>query len=176
MATSAISPDQDVVTAEIFIAAPPERVFQALTDPTQPPKWWGRGGAYRITEYSGDLRVGGKWRSVGNAVDGTTFSVQGEYLEIDPPRRLVYTWISSYMGPQQTTVHWELEPREVHGLQSRGPQKMGTGTMVKIRHEGFAQAPKGAAADHSQGWSRVLGWLQVFVEEGKTVEMRSPEA
>ena len=41
MATSAITPDQNVVTAEIFIAAPPERVFQAITDPTQPPQWWG---------------------------------------------------------------------------------------------------------------------------------------
>jgi uncharacterized protein YndB with AHSA1/START domain len=36
MVTAAITPDQDVITAEIFIAAPPERVFQALTDPTRP--------------------------------------------------------------------------------------------------------------------------------------------
>ena len=38
MATTQITPDNDVVTAEIFIAAPPDRVFQALTDPTQLPK------------------------------------------------------------------------------------------------------------------------------------------
>src|SRR5512133_2377043 len=35
MATVGITPDQDAVTAEIFIAAPPERVFQAITDPAQ---------------------------------------------------------------------------------------------------------------------------------------------
>jgi len=174
MATTAISPDQDVVTAEIFIAAPPERVFQALTDPSQPTKWWGQQGLYRITDYKGDVRVGGKWSSVGQGADGKSFRVDGEYLEIDPPRRLVYTWFASFCAEQKTTVHWELEPREVHGLQSRGPQKMGTGTMVKITHTGFAGAPAGMAAGHSQGWVRVLGWMQAFVEEGKTIDTRPP--
>ncbi len=172
MATTAITPDQDVVTAEIFIAAPPERVFEAITDPKQPPQWWGQQGVYRVTDWKGDLRVGGKWSSTGMGADGKGFTVEGEYLAIDPPRRLVYTWIASFMGPHTTTVHWELEPREVHGLQSRGPQKMGTGTMVKIRHEGFAGAPQGMAVGHSQGWIRVLGWVQAFVEEGKTVDTR----
>jgi len=176
MATSAVSLDQDVVTAEIFIAAPPERVFQAITDPKRPPQWWGQQqGGCRVTQYSSDVRVGGKWLSAGTGADGKPFTVEGEFLEIDPPRRLAYTWISSHMGPQKTTVHWELESREVHGLQSLGPQKMGTGTMVRIRHEGFARAPQGAAADHSRGWVGVLGGMQAFLEqEGKTVGTRSP--
>jgi uncharacterized protein YndB with AHSA1/START domain len=38
MATVAVTPDQDAVVAEIFIAAPPERVFQAITDPDQMPR------------------------------------------------------------------------------------------------------------------------------------------
>jgi uncharacterized protein YndB with AHSA1/START domain len=173
MATTAISPDQNVVTAEIFIAAPPERVFQAITDPTQTPQWWGQQGMYRITAYKGDVRVGGKWSSVGMGADGKSFRVDGEYLEIDPPRRLVYTWISSYMGPQTTTVHWELEPREVHAFEHRGPGKVGSGTLVRLRHQGFRGAPQ-AALGHSQGWVRVLGWMQAFVEEGKTVDTRPP--
>jgi len=37
---SHITPDNDVVTAEIFIAAPRERIFQALTDPRQAMQWW----------------------------------------------------------------------------------------------------------------------------------------
>jgi uncharacterized protein YndB with AHSA1/START domain len=60
MANIAITPDQDTIEAEIFIAAPPERVFQALTDPNQMPRWWGQRGMYRITEWKADLRVGGK--------------------------------------------------------------------------------------------------------------------
>ena len=42
MATIAITPDHDTIEAEIFVAAPPERVFQALTDPSQMPRWWDR--------------------------------------------------------------------------------------------------------------------------------------
>jgi hypothetical protein len=48
---------------------------------------------------------------------------------------------------------------------------MGTGTVVKIRQEGFAGAPE-AAQNHAQGWTRVLGWMQAFVENGETVETR----
>ena len=38
MATATITPDQDAVVAEIFIAAPPARVFQAISDPNQLPR------------------------------------------------------------------------------------------------------------------------------------------
>lgn len=60
MATVGITPDQDAVTAEIFIAAPPERVFQAITDPAQLPRWWGQKDMYRITESNIDLRPRGE--------------------------------------------------------------------------------------------------------------------
>jgi uncharacterized protein YndB with AHSA1/START domain len=63
MATSAVTPDNDAVVAEVFIAAPPERVFQAITDPNQMPLWWGQQGLYRVTAWKADLRPGGKWQS-----------------------------------------------------------------------------------------------------------------
>ena len=110
MATATITSDQGTVVSEIFIAAPPARVFQAITDPNQMPLWWGAQGLYRITEWKGDLRVGGKWSSVGAGADGKPFRVEGEYLEIDPPRLLVHTWIYSW-GAQKTVVRWELEPQ-----------------------------------------------------------------
>lgn len=71
----------------------------------------------------------------------------------------------------KTTVRCELEPRDVHGLQSRGPQRVGTGTLLKIRQEGFAGNLE-AAQGHSRGWTRVLGWLQAFVETGATIDSR----
>lgn len=98
MATVAITPDQDVVTAEIFIAAPPARVFQAITDPRQVPQWWGQKEMYRVTDFESDLRVNGKWKSTGVGANGDSFQVSGEYLEVDPPRLLVQTWTSSYGG------------------------------------------------------------------------------
>lgn len=171
MATVAITPDQNIVTGEIFVAAPPARVFQALTDPEQMPRWWGAQDAYRIKEWKADLRVGGKWSSVGVSVDGTKFRIDGEYLEIDPPRLLVHTWIASWTGPIKTVVRWELQPQSVHGLHPNGPQRAGTGTLVKLRQEGFAGNPA-AAAGHSEGWMRVMGWLLAYVEKGETVDTR----
>lgn len=171
MATAQITPDNDAVTAEIFIAAPPARVFEAITDPAQTGKWWGQKGLYRVTEAKADVRRGGKWSTEGVGDDGTRFRVEGEYLEIDPPRLLVHTWNPNYSNLRNTVVRWELEPRDVHGLQHQGPARVGTGTVVKIRHTGFA-GNIAAAQGHSQGWIRVLGWMQAFVEKGETVETR----
>jgi uncharacterized protein YndB with AHSA1/START domain len=171
MATAAVTQDNDAVLAEVFIAAPPERVFQAITDPKQMPLWWGQQGLYRVTEWKADLRPGGKWQSDGVGADGTAFRVEGEYLEIDRPRLLVHTWIASYSPQLKTVVRWELEARGVHNLQNSGPQKAGTGTFVKIRHDGFA-GNIAQAKGHGDGWIRVLGWMQAFVEEGKTIDTR----
>ena len=174
MATTQITPDNNAVLAEIFIAAPPDRVFQALTDPAQMPLWWGEKGMYRITECQNDLRPGGKWVSVGVGADGKSFQVDGEYIEIDRPRLLVYTWNPSFAHLHNTMVRVELEPRDVHGLQHRGPHRVGTGTLVKIRHEGFA-GDFTQAKSHGEGWTRVLGWMQAFVETGATLDTRSEQ-
>ena len=175
MATAVITPDQDTVVAEVFIAAPPARVFQAITDPNQMPQWWGQSGLYRVTKSTFDVRVGGRWRSEGVGDDGKTFFVEGEYLDVDPPRRLVHTWIGSYSGTLKTVVRWELTPHSVHGLHSTGPKKSGTGTLVKVSQEGFAGIPE-AAASHGEGWKRVFGWLVAYLEKGETVDSRKPES
>ncbi len=168
MATATITPDQNAVVAEVFIAAPPARVFQAISDPAQIPRWWGQDGLYHVAKSTADVRPGGKWRSDGVGADGTTFYVEGEYLEVDPPRLLVHTWIGSYSGGQTTTVRWELEPHTVHGLHPSGPKKSGTGTLVRVTQEGFAGNLE-QANSHGDGWKRVLGWLEAFVErEGTT--------
>jgi len=171
MATATITPDQNAVIVEIVIAAPPARVFQAISDPTQLPKWWGQSDLYQVTKSTMDVRPGGKWRSDGVGADGKSFYVEGEYLELDPPRLLVHTWISSYSGTLKTVVRWELEPTDIHGLHSSGPKKAGTGTLVRVRQEGFAGVPA-QAVSHKDGWKRVLGWLEGFVEKGETVDTR----
>ena len=171
MATSQIAPDHDAVQVEIFVAAPPARVFQAITDPAQTSQWWGDKGLYRMKKSHADVRPGGTWYTSGVGADGTEFTVSGTYLEIDPPRLLIHTWNPSYRNLPETVVRWELEPEAVHGLQSRGPGKIGTGTRVRIRHSGFAGNVE-ACTDHGNGWKRVLGWMQQFVEEGKTIATR----
>jgi uncharacterized protein YndB with AHSA1/START domain len=159
MATATVSHDREAIQAEVHIAAPPERVFQALTDPRQLLQWWGQKGTYHPTAWQGDVRPGGRWRSDGvSDVDGKPYHVGGEYVELDPPRLVSYTWVASWSGPLQTLVRWELEPAA-------------DGTRVRLCHSGFGKAPA-AAQDHYQGWQRVIAWMQAFVEHGETVATR----
>ena len=156
--TTHITRDNDVVTSEIFIAAPPERVFQAITDPQQAVQWWGQNGKYRLSEFQMDVRVGGKWSCSGfSATMGGPITVHGEFLAMDPPHLLAYTWISSWM-PVATEVRWKLEAQ-------------GSGTVLRLTHTGFA-GDANQAKDHSLGWSLVISWLQSFVEKGETVDNR----
>lgn len=76
------------------------------------------------------------------------------------------------MGDFETVVRWELEPREVHGLHGSGAHKVGTGTLVRARHSGFA-GHLDQAKSHYTGWNTSLGWLKSFVETGETFEMRN---
>lgn len=172
MATVAVTPEQNIVTGEIFIAAPPARVFQAITDPKQIPRWWGASALYRVTESKADVRVGGKWSSEGQGSDGKPFRVEGEYLEVDPPRLLVHTWNYSWGASGETVVRWELEEQSVHGLHPNGPHRAGTGTLLRIKHEGFGTDSAGAA-NHGEGWKRVMGWLLAYVEKGETIDTRN---
>jgi len=154
---SQISSDNEQVTCEIFIAASRERIFEALTDPKQAVHWWGHKDRYLLSEFIMDVRVGGKWSTSGGSVKMGQFEVHGEFLEIDSPRRLKYTWISRWM-PKPTTVLWELEEKD-------------NGTLVKIMHSGFA-GDDGQAKAHSDGWNLVLSWLEGYLERGETVTTR----
>jgi uncharacterized protein YndB with AHSA1/START domain len=160
VATSAslhASPDGDSIVSEIGIASPPERVFHALVDPQQVLQWWGQPGVYICTEFNADVRRGGKWRSAGTGPDGGRFEVTGEYLEVDPPRLLVHSWIASWTGDVETTVRWELEPKD-------------GGTMLRVVHSGLAAHP--GMSESYRGWPRILGWIQALLEKGETVAAR----
>ena len=156
--TSHITPDNDVVTLEIFIAAPRERIFQAITDPAQASKWWGRKDQYYFNHFDMDVRVGGKWSSTGTSPKNGDLAVHGEFLEVDPPRRLAYTWNSSWMEAL-TKVLWELDSQD-------------NGTLVRLTHSGFA-GNLDQAKGHSIGWSLVFTWLQAFAERGELGDFRS---
>lgn len=142
-ATAVADVSEGIVLARVEIAVPPARVFQALTT-EELTKWWGADDQYRTTGFSIDLRPGGKWRSEGRGADGSDFHVEGEVLELDPPKRLVQTWKPSWESGPPTTIVYTLEPIEA-------------GTRVTVRHSGFVDP---ASCDsHANGWVRVLGWL-----------------
>jgi uncharacterized protein YndB with AHSA1/START domain len=155
--TNAIVPSQDAVVAEIHIAAPPERVFQALIDPKQLMQWFNseecKGKLWQI-----DPRLNGHWRYETEASSMTVngineFKAGGEILEYDPPRRLVYTWIANWhQNPKaRTVVSWELKPS-------------GSGTRVLVTHSGLANEEV-ARKDYSGGWVGVLKNFKNFIEK-----------
>ena len=84
--------DTEIRLTRLF-NAPRELVFEAMSKPEHVKQWWGRlGEGYSVPVCEIDLRVGGKWRFVNRHPKGEA-AFRGEYLELDPPGRIVFTEI-----------------------------------------------------------------------------------
>jgi uncharacterized protein YndB with AHSA1/START domain len=84
--------DREITLTRLF-DAPRRLVFEAMTRPEHVRRWWGAlDDRYSMTVCEIDLRPGGAWRWVGRGPQGE-FAFYGEYREIDPPERIVYTEI-----------------------------------------------------------------------------------
>ena len=128
-------PAQFELSISRVIDAPPSRVFRAWTEPALLQQWWGpHGMTTPVCEMN--LWVGGLFRTLMRAPDGSEYPTQGVFLEIDAPRRLVFTdaflpgWIPSgkpFMSAEVTfedvggktrytarARHWSEEARQQH--------------------------------------------------------------
>jgi uncharacterized protein YndB with AHSA1/START domain len=157
MATAILTPDQDAIISEIDIAAPPQRVFQALIEPKQVMQWWTSDDC-QIESFRFEPHRGGRWsyetkQSKLNVNGVSKFHCDGEVLEFDPPRVLSYTWIANWHEDraQRTIVRWELSASA-------------NGTRVKVTHSGLTKLPI-ARKDYSGGWPGVVEQLKKFVEK-----------
>jgi uncharacterized protein YndB with AHSA1/START domain len=112
-----------LVVASVEIAKTPERVFQALTTP-EVIEWWVNPGVFDTREWSGDIRVGGQWSASGMA-RGAPYTLVGEFLEVDPPNKLVQTWHMKGAPGTPSTVTYLLE-------------MIPGGTRLTVRHAGLA--------------------------------------
>jgi uncharacterized protein YndB with AHSA1/START domain len=84
--------DEEIVLSRLF-NAPPALVFEVMSRPEHVKRWWGQlGEGYSVPVCEIDLRVGGKWKFVNRHPKGEV-TFYGEYREIDPPGRLVFTEI-----------------------------------------------------------------------------------
>jgi len=118
--------DDDVVEVSVYIAARPETVFPYFTDPGRYVQWMGRdamlqpvpGGSYRVFMQHG-------------------VEAAGEFLEIDPPRRVVFTW------------GWTHDPA------------VPPGTRVVLRHNDLPD--DGQRDHHHKGWELYLSRLQLRI-------------
>jgi uncharacterized protein YndB with AHSA1/START domain len=137
----------DTIIEEISIKGSAERIFEAIVDPKQRVKWWGKKGVYESTHAESDTRVSGKWLMKGTGM-GKDFRVYGEYRKVDRPRLLEFTWIPSWQdGSPESIVRFELNEKE--GV-----------TTVRLTHSGLTPAGREA----HKGWPQVLGWLRDYVE------------
>jgi uncharacterized protein YndB with AHSA1/START domain len=137
------------ILASAEVAAPPERVFRALTTGPEIVAWWGSPEHFRTTAWVGDLRPGGRWRADGVGADGSAFFVDGEYRAVDPPQKLVQTWKAAWDGGHEHTVTYRLDA-------------LAGGTRITLRHDGFADRPESCRAQ-AVAWEQVLGWLGRYV-------------
>ena len=131
------------------IRAPRQRVFDAWTTPEEV-KRWSSPGPVEVERSEIDLRVGGAYKLYMRAPDGATHRAFGVYREVDPPKRLVYTW------------SWETEPDVIDTVITVEFNDVGNGaTEVVIRHAGLGTAKQ--RESHTQGWASILEKLSSFV-------------
>jgi uncharacterized protein YndB with AHSA1/START domain len=151
-----VANDMTSVTLMRRIAARPSIVFDALTTADGVAAWWGPAELPVILAET-DPRLGGAFRVRFHTLDGAEHESSGEFLEFDPPRRVVMSWRWSYGGePEELgrTSRVEIDVAPVNG-----------GVELTFTHAELANAM--SAASHEGGWSgafdklvRQLGALQ----------------
>jgi uncharacterized protein YndB with AHSA1/START domain len=133
---------RNVVEREVRIAARPETVFAFFVDPEKMILWKGRRAEL-------DARPGGVYRVEINE----QAVARGEYVEIDAPRRVVFTW--GWEGQEQGEgPHAVVPPGSSRVEVSLEPD--GDGTLVRLRH---LDLPAESREIHGQGWDLYLGRL-----------------
>jgi uncharacterized protein YndB with AHSA1/START domain len=133
-----------------FINAPRGRVYDAWTDPAQLKEWFGPENV-RTRSITADVRVGGKYRWDLFNHEGEEMSVFGEYRQLDPPKKIVFTW------QWDDDEAWENRTSliTVELFEHRA------GTELRLTHE---QLPTEESRDrHSEGWNSLLDRLEKFL-------------
>lgn len=127
--------------------APAELVWRAWTEPEALKRWFGPdAGAVSVAE--ADVRVGGRFHVVFKTLDGEQHDVSGIYREIEPQRRLVFSWA------------WISTPERVSRV-SLSFESTDGGTILTLLHDQFYDM---AARDgHQRGWSGSLEKLTAFL-------------
>lgn len=132
--------------------AAPEKVFAAFADARLIERWLTPSPEISLAVLQFDFHVGGAYRFAYHLPDGGTVVVGGAYRSIEPPSRLVFSWM--------------IEPPDPHaGITSEvtvtlTPER--GGTMLLIRHDRLTLP--GAVERHDEGWRGALDRLTAMLD------------
>ena len=129
-----------------IVKAKPGAVFDAFTKSDQMKKWWGPEGM-TCPKAEIDLRPGGRYETLMQAPDCTTRYVRGTFTEIEPGKKVAYTW----------AWYTDDKPGNETRVAVAFTEKDG-GTEVHLHHEGFANQEE--CDQHNWGWSSSLDCLE----------------
>lgn len=132
------------LTLKRRIDAPPAKIYAAWTEPARIMQWFGPTGAEMLHAET-DVHVGGGFRMAFRTPDGETHDVSGLYREVEPGRKLVFTWAWITMPDRESLVTVALKPD-------------GGGCLLTLTHEQFAD--EAARDGHKSGWTGALDKLE----------------
>lgn len=142
--TDRIIPDE-IVEVRQLVDASIETAFEAWTEPEHVKKWWSPNKTTTCTLCEIDLRVGGHYRlEMHDTADESTCKVHGQFQEISPPDRLIYTWNGE---THQGSVANTLVTVEFH---RKGRRR----TEVVLRHSRLPDTP--IRQGHRETWEKML--------------------
>lgn len=135
-----------------WYSASPAAVYRVWTDPDYIRLWFKPTEQFTHDHVEMDVRVGGRYRIGFRSPEGKTDCVCGEFLEVAPPNRLVYSWV------------WD-EPNAHAGVQSEvtvsfTPEK--DGTRLELHH--VKLTGEGMPDEHALGWSGAIDQIQAVVD------------
>ena len=129
------------------IRASAERLFAAWTMPEHFKIWWGPGPVV-CSGIEIDLRVGGHYRIANQQPDGNIVWIFGEFVQVEPPTRLVFTWQleGAPPTPERVTVRFEAHDED---------------TEIIIVHERIASDT--IRQSHDESWRGCLDGLDAYL-------------
>lgn len=140
-----MSTESRTLRIERTFAAPAQRVFEAWTSPEVMRRWWHAEHHWETSEATVDLRVGGEVRVVmRDPSTGAEYGGGGRYTEIEPPRRLAFTWL------------WDDRPHRM--LIEISFEESDGATTVRFTHSGLWDEED--VRSHEGGWGSAFDNLE----------------
>lgn len=128
--------------------ASPATIFKAWTDPEQLKSWMAPADGFK-TVAQADAQVGGRYRFEMTDPAGAVHVAVGEYRELDPPKRLVFTW------------SWEDNDLANGSVVTIELEAVDGGCELLLRHELLAN--EASRDHHTEGWNGCLGRLEALL-------------